>query len=202
MHAGALETSVGLALFDALVADHDSVVGYTAAEPGWMERIWSDGIAALSSSGVLGDPAGANCGGGSGDLRRARRRARGLDRPGIRYPPRALSRSGSARLLPIRVAVASPSPSSTQRAGGTVRTGVIGTMVAALAFFDGVVLGAPVAIARGLVQAADRLRGRHDCGHRPHHRLLSLGRPAMGRLAFREHQPHRKETRQQCGRAD
>ncbi|MGH3143866.1 MAG: hypothetical protein ACRDO9_12165 [Gaiellales bacterium] len=39
-----------------------------------------------------------------------------------------------------------PSPSSTQPAGGAVRTGVIGAMVAALAFFDGVVLGAPVAV--------------------------------------------------------
>ena len=40
----------------------------------------------------------------------------------------------------------SPSPSSTQPAGGAVRTGVIGTLVAALAFFDGIVLGAPVAV--------------------------------------------------------
>jgi hypothetical protein len=40
----------------------------------------------------------------------------------------------------------SPSTSSTQPAGGAVRTGVIGTIVAALAFFDGVVLGAPVAV--------------------------------------------------------
>jgi hypothetical protein len=46
----------------------------------------------------------------------------------------------------MTVAVASPSRSSTQPAEGAVRTGVIGTMVAALAFFDGVVLGAPVAI--------------------------------------------------------
>ena len=59
VHAGALETSVGLALFDALVGDYDGVEGYTAAEPGWTERIWTDGIAALSSTGVLGDPAGA-----------------------------------------------------------------------------------------------------------------------------------------------
>jgi hypothetical protein len=42
--------------------------------------------------------------------------------------------------------VASPSPTSTQPAGSAVRTGVIGTIVAALAFFDGVVLGAPVAL--------------------------------------------------------
>jgi creatinine amidohydrolase len=59
VHAGALETSVGLALFAGLVGDYDGVEGYTAAEPGWTERIWADGIAALSSTGVLGDPAGA-----------------------------------------------------------------------------------------------------------------------------------------------
>jgi creatinine amidohydrolase len=58
-HAGALETSVGLALFGALVGDHDGVEGYTAAEPGWTERIWAEGIAALSPTGVLGDPAGS-----------------------------------------------------------------------------------------------------------------------------------------------
>ena len=60
VHAGALETSVALALFAGLVGDHDDVEGYTAAEPGWTERIWADGIAALSSTGVLGDPAGAS----------------------------------------------------------------------------------------------------------------------------------------------
>ena len=59
VHAGALETSVGLALFGSLVGDHDDVEGYTAAEPGWTERIWADGIAALSSTGVLGDPSDA-----------------------------------------------------------------------------------------------------------------------------------------------
>ncbi len=64
VHAGALETSVGLALFGALVRDHDGVEGYTAAEPGWMERIWNDGIAALSSTGVLGDPSGATAAAG------------------------------------------------------------------------------------------------------------------------------------------
>ena len=64
VHAGALETSVGLALFSALVGDHDDVAGYTAAEPGWMERIFPDGIAALSSTGVLGDPSGATAAAG------------------------------------------------------------------------------------------------------------------------------------------
>jgi creatinine amidohydrolase len=64
VHAGALETSVGLALFEALVRDHDGVEGYTAAEPGWMDRIWADGIAALSPTGVLGDPSGASAAAG------------------------------------------------------------------------------------------------------------------------------------------
>jgi creatinine amidohydrolase len=59
VHAGALETSVGLALFDAVVGDFTGVEGYTAAEAGWMERIWSDGLAALTSSGVLGNPSGS-----------------------------------------------------------------------------------------------------------------------------------------------
>jgi hypothetical protein len=42
--------------------------------------------------------------------------------------------------------VATPSPTSTQPAGGAVRTGLVGTIVAAIAFFDGVVLGAPIAV--------------------------------------------------------
>jgi hypothetical protein len=37
-------------------------------------------------------------------------------------------------------------PGSTQRVGRAARTGVIGTLVAAFAFFDGVFLGAPVAV--------------------------------------------------------
>ena len=41
------------------MGDYGGVEGYTAAEPGWTDRIWADGIAALSSTGVLGDPAGA-----------------------------------------------------------------------------------------------------------------------------------------------
>jgi hypothetical protein len=41
--------------------------------------------------------------------------------------------------------MASP-PSSTQKVGSAARTGVIGTVVAAFAFFDGVFLGAPIAV--------------------------------------------------------
>jgi hypothetical protein len=37
-------------------------------------------------------------------------------------------------------------PSSTQRVGSAARSGVIGTIVAAFAFFDGVFLGAPIAM--------------------------------------------------------
>jgi creatinine amidohydrolase len=59
VHAGALETSVGLALFDPLVREHDGVKGYSAAEAGWTDRIFAEGIAALSSTGVLGNPLGA-----------------------------------------------------------------------------------------------------------------------------------------------
>ena len=42
--------------------------------------------------------------------------------------------------------VGMPSPTSTHRFGGAARTGVIGTVVAAVAFFDGVFLGAPIAL--------------------------------------------------------
>ena len=40
----------------------------------------------------------------------------------------------------------SSQPHSPQRVGGAARTGVIGTIVAAVAFFDGVFLGAPIAL--------------------------------------------------------
>jgi creatinine amidohydrolase len=61
VHAGSLETSFALACFEpGLVRDFAGVEGYTAAEEGWMERIWSDGLGALTSTGVLGDPAGSS----------------------------------------------------------------------------------------------------------------------------------------------
>jgi len=37
-------------------------------------------------------------------------------------------------------------PRSIRRAGGATRTGIVGTVVAAFAFFDGVFLGAPIAL--------------------------------------------------------
>jgi creatinine amidohydrolase len=60
VHAGSLETSVGLTVFPDLVRDYEHVEGYTAAEPGWMDRIFPEGLHALAESGVLGDPTTAN----------------------------------------------------------------------------------------------------------------------------------------------
>jgi hypothetical protein len=37
-------------------------------------------------------------------------------------------------------------PTSTERGAGAARTGVVGTIVAAVAFFDGVFIGAPIAL--------------------------------------------------------
>jgi len=58
-HAGGMETSMMLASFPNLVRPFDGVSGYTAAEPGWLERVF-DGIHILSETGVLGDVHGAN----------------------------------------------------------------------------------------------------------------------------------------------
>jgi creatinine amidohydrolase len=60
VHAGGLETSAMLAEHPDLVRPFEGVVGYTAAEPGWMERLFAEGIRPLSESGVLGDVRGAN----------------------------------------------------------------------------------------------------------------------------------------------
>jgi creatinine amidohydrolase/Fe(II)-dependent formamide hydrolase-like protein len=55
-----LETSLALALFpERDIGSFDGVEGYTAAEPGWLEQLTTDGVKALSKSGVLGSPAGA-----------------------------------------------------------------------------------------------------------------------------------------------
>jgi len=42
-----------------LVRAFDGVEGYTAASPGWLQRIFEEGIQAVSESGVLGDVRGA-----------------------------------------------------------------------------------------------------------------------------------------------
>jgi creatinine amidohydrolase len=59
VHAGALETSMALALFEEAVGDFEDAPGYTAAEEGWRERLWAEGIHSLTPSGVLGLPRGA-----------------------------------------------------------------------------------------------------------------------------------------------
>jgi creatinine amidohydrolase len=60
VHAGLLETSVALTLFDeGTVRPYANVEGYTAAEPGWLERLMTDGIKAVSENGVLGSPGAA-----------------------------------------------------------------------------------------------------------------------------------------------
>jgi creatinine amidohydrolase len=63
VHAGGMETSMMLAAFPELVRPFDGVTGYTAAEPGWLERVF-DGIHTLSETGVLGDVRGANAAAG------------------------------------------------------------------------------------------------------------------------------------------
>ena len=42
VHAGGLETSMMLAAYSGLVRPFDGVEGYTAAEPGWLQRIFED----------------------------------------------------------------------------------------------------------------------------------------------------------------
>ena len=60
VHAGGLETSMMLAAYADKVRPFDGVEGYTAAEPGWLTRIFEEGIRPVSESGVLGSVAGAN----------------------------------------------------------------------------------------------------------------------------------------------
>jgi creatinine amidohydrolase len=55
VHAGGLETSMMLAAYPELVRPFDAVDGYTAAEPGWLDRMLAEGIRAVSETGVLGD---------------------------------------------------------------------------------------------------------------------------------------------------
>ena len=56
MHAGAVETSQGLALFPQLVRPFGDVTGYLADEDAWLERMQAEGMHSISPSGVLGDP--------------------------------------------------------------------------------------------------------------------------------------------------
>ncbi len=59
VHAGAVETSQGLAVFPQLVRPvYAETVGYTAAEDGWLERL-ADGIHTVTPNGAMGDPSAA-----------------------------------------------------------------------------------------------------------------------------------------------
>jgi creatinine amidohydrolase/Fe(II)-dependent formamide hydrolase-like protein len=58
-----METSLMLATHPELVRAFDEVRGYTAAEPGWLDRVF-EGIHTLSEIGVLGDVRGANAAAG------------------------------------------------------------------------------------------------------------------------------------------
>jgi creatinine amidohydrolase len=60
VHAGAVETSQGLALFPGLVRPvYAETVGYTAAEDGWIDRLLADGIHTVTPNGAMGDPSAA-----------------------------------------------------------------------------------------------------------------------------------------------
>lgn len=59
VHAGLLETSQGLHLFPDLVGPHEGATGCVTAEEGWLEHLFVDGVKAVSTNGVLGDPRGA-----------------------------------------------------------------------------------------------------------------------------------------------
>jgi creatinine amidohydrolase len=60
VHAGGLETSTMLAERPDLVRPFEGVRGYDTPEPGWLERIFAEGIRPVSESGVLGALAGAS----------------------------------------------------------------------------------------------------------------------------------------------
>jgi creatinine amidohydrolase len=60
VHAGAVETSQGLAVFPELVRPvYAETVGYTAAEDGWLDRLVADGIHTVTPNGAMGDPSAA-----------------------------------------------------------------------------------------------------------------------------------------------
>ncbi|NNN14795.1 MAG: mycofactocin biosynthesis peptidyl-dipeptidase MftE [Acidimicrobiaceae bacterium] len=60
LHAGRTETSIMLALTPDLVGETGGVVGSPASSPGLMQRIRTEGVTAISDSGIIGDPSGAS----------------------------------------------------------------------------------------------------------------------------------------------
>ncbi len=69
-HAGRTETSLMLALHPELVGPYDAIDGVTDPVAVLMPRLQACGVAAVSPSGVLGDPAGASAAEGETLLRR------------------------------------------------------------------------------------------------------------------------------------
>lgn len=67
-HAGRTETSLVLALAPQLVRHNEAVVGNTTPLDELASTLRHDGVAAVSSSGVLGDPTGASAEEGRGLL--------------------------------------------------------------------------------------------------------------------------------------
>jgi creatinine amidohydrolase len=66
VHAGGLETSQMLYLHgERRITFPPGLEGYVAAEPGWLERMSSEGIDAVSPNGVLGRPAVATADAGA-----------------------------------------------------------------------------------------------------------------------------------------
>ena len=59
-HAGRTETALVLVLAPALVRHNDAVAGPSTPLPELIGRLRDEGVAAVSPSGVLGDPAGAS----------------------------------------------------------------------------------------------------------------------------------------------
>jgi creatinine amidohydrolase len=69
-HAGHTETSVMLAIDPSRVRPYEAVEGYSGPLAHVRERLVDDGLAAVTASGVLGDPRSANVDYGAGLLRR------------------------------------------------------------------------------------------------------------------------------------
>ena len=112
--------------------------------------------------------------------RRSRRRPRRCARlrtagspPGRRARPRVVDRR-------CRYTAGWPAAQSRNVLVSAARTGAVGTAVVAFAFFDSVLLGAADRVARGVVPALGRLRGRHRRGRSSRDRLLPLDRSALG----------------------
>ena len=59
-HAGGLETSQMMFLLGEDAIQVPEAEGYTAAEPGWMDRLFAEGMKALTPIGVLGRVQGAS----------------------------------------------------------------------------------------------------------------------------------------------